>query len=336
MNSRQRRTVALSLVVSATFLFLAFRNVPLEELGAALRRLHAGWLLVAIALSLLIMVFRTWRWQLELRPLERVPFGRLWVVTAVAYMAINLIPARLGEVVRPWLLSRRASVSFASVVGNLVVEKTRDAVVPLLYILVGLVTIENLPECVRTGARVPAVGAAVLVVLVLLLYWRGEAFVDRSVLRFLPERVGAGVKRVTGAIVAGMRVLPNPRLVLAVFLVSVALWFLPILSSYVMMRAFEFQLPFSAAVVVFIFIGFGTALPNVPGMLCPYQYACILALGLFGVPKGDALAYGLVLNAVQFLSLVGQGLVAWPLAGISVADLRQVTRGANDEGSRTK
>ncbi|MBX3028417.1 flippase-like domain-containing protein [bacterium] len=326
MNSRQRRTVALSLVVSAAFLFLAFRNVPLDELAAALRRLHAGWLLVAIAISLLIMVFRTWRWQLELRPLERVPFGRLWVVTAVAYMAINLLPARLGEVVRPWLLSRRSSVSFSNVVGNLVVEKTMDAVVTLLYILVGLTTIENLPAWVRTGARVPAVGAAALVGLVLLLYWRGEAFVDRAVLRFLPERFGAGVKRVTGAIVAGMQVLPNPRLVLAVFLVSVLLWFLPILSSYVMMRAFELQLPFSAAVVVFIFIGFGTALPNVPGMLGPYQYACILALGLFDVPRPDALAYGLVLNAVQFLSLIGQGLVAWPLAGISVEDLRQATR----------
>jgi hypothetical protein len=332
MNTRQRRTIALSLVVSAVFLFLAFRDVPLEDLGAALRRLHPGWLLIAIALSLLIMVFRTWRWQLELRPLERVPFGRLWVVTAVAYMAINVLPARLGEVVRPWLLSRRSSVSFSNVVGNLVVEKTMDAVVTLLYILAGLATIENLPAWVRTGARVPAVGAVVLVILVLLLYWRGEAFVDRTVLRFLPERFGAAVRRITGAIVAGMRVLPNPRLVLAVFCVSLTLWFLPILSSYVMMRAFEFQLPFSAAVVVFIFIGFGTALPNVPGMLGPYQYACILALGLFGVSQADALAYGLVLNAVQFLSIIGQGLVAWPLAGIRVEDVRQATRRGEGDG----
>ena len=100
------------------------------------------------------------------------------------------------------------------------------------------------------------------------------------------------------------------------FVVSLALWFLPILSSYVMIRAFDFPLPFSAAVVVFIFIGFGTALPNVPGMIGPYQYACVLALGLFGVDRRvDALAYGLVLNAVQFLTIVGQGLVAWPLAG---------------------
>jgi uncharacterized protein (TIRG00374 family) len=335
MNSRQRRTVALSLIVSAAFLFLAFRNVPLDELGAALRRLHVGWLLVAVAISLLIMVFRTGRWQLELRPLEQVPFGRLWVVTAVAYMAINLLPARLGEVVRPWLLSRRSSVSIANVVGNLVVEKTMDAVVILLYIVVGLATIENLPAWVRTGARVPAVGAALMVIVVLLLYWRGEAFVDRRVLRFLPERFGGAVKRVTGAIVAGMRVLPNPRLVLAVFLLSVTLWFLPILSSYVMMRAFDLQLPFSAAVVVFIFIGFGTALPNVPGMIGPYQYACILALDLFHVPHADALAYGLVLNAVQFLSIIAQGLIAWPLAGISVEDLRQATQTSEGEGVRT-
>ena len=336
MNARQRRTVALSILVSAAFLFLAFRNVPLDQLGAALGRLHPGWLLVAVAISLLIMVFRAWRWQLELRPLERIPFGRLWVITAVAYMAINLLPARLGEVVRPWLLSRRSSVSFSNVVGNLVVEKTMDAVVTLLYILAGLATIENLPVWVRTGARIPAVGAIVLVVLVLLLYWRGEAFVDRTVLRFLPERFGAGVRRVTGAIVAGMRVLPNPRLVLAVFLLSVVLWSLPILSSYVMMRAFDFDLPFSAAVVVFIFIGFGTALPNVPGMLGPYQYACILALGLFGVPQADALAYGLVLNAVQFLSIIGQGLVAWPMAGVSVDDVRQATQTAQDEGTKDK
>lgn len=326
MNPNQRRTIVLGLLVSAGFLYLAFRNVPLADLAAALGRLHVGWLLVTVVISLLIMVFRTWRWQIELRPLERIPFGRLWVVTAVAYLAINLIPARLGEVVRPWLLSRRSSVSFSNVVGNLVVEKTMDAVVTLLYILVGLVTIENLPEWVRTGARVPAVGAAVLVVLVLLLYWRGEAFVDRTVLRFLPERFGEGVKRVTGAIVAGMRVLPNPRLVLAVFLVSLVLWFLPILSSYVMTRAFAFDVPFGAAVVVFIFIGFGTALPNVPGMIGPYQYACILALGLFGVPQADALAYGLVLNAVQFFTLVAQGLIAMPLAGVSVADLAAAAR----------
>ncbi len=329
MHARQWRTIAVSLVVSAGFLYLAFRNVPLADLGAALARVHLGWLACAVLVSFAIMLARAVRWQLELRPLDHVPLGRVWVVTAVAYMAINLLPARLGEVVRPWLMSRRSRVSFSNVVGNLVVEKTMDLVATVFYILAGLLTIENLPDWVRTGARVPAAVAAALVVLVLLLYWRGETFVDRYVLRWLPARFGAGLKRVISAIVAGMRVLPNPGLLLAVFLVTLGLWFLPILSSYIMIRAFDFAVPFSAAVVVFIFIGFGTALPNVPGMLGPYQYACILALGLFGVSQVDALAYGLVLNAVQFLTLIVQGLIAMPLAGVSLADLRR----AGDEAA---
>jgi uncharacterized protein (TIRG00374 family) len=323
MDKRVWRNVALSLLVSGIFLYLAFRNVSLDELGAALSRVRPDYLLLAIVVSFLIMVFRAVRWQLELRPLERIPLGRLWAITAVAYLAINLLPARLGEVVRPWLLSRRSSVSFSNVVGNLVVEKTMDSVVILFYILTGLIFVENLPGWVRTGAMFPAAFAVILVSLVLLIYWRGEVAVDRWLIGVLPERFGAGLKRVLSAIVAGMQVIPNPGLLLAVFLISLVLWFLPILSSYIMIRAFDFNVPFSAAVVVFIFIGFGTALPNVPGMLGPYQYACVLALELFGVGQADALAYGLVLNAVQFLTLLAQGLIALPIAGVRWSELRQ-------------
>ncbi len=321
MNQRRTINLILSLLVSAGFLYLAFRDVSLAELAEAFGRVRPLWIAAAIAISFAIMVFRAWRWQLELRPLERVPYRSVWVVTAVAYLAINLFPARLGEVVRPWLLSRRSSVTFSNVVGNLVIEKTLDSVVILLYILVGLTTVENLPEWVRRGAAVPAGIATVLVALVLLLWWRGEAFFDRRVVRYLPERFGAAVKKVVESVVAGMSILPDTRLLLSVFVLSLALWSLPILSSWMAIRAFNLDVPFSAAIVVFIFIGFGTALPNIPGMFGPYQYACILALGLFGVAQADALAYGLVLNAIQFLTIIAQGLIALPFAGVTFTDL---------------
>jgi uncharacterized protein (TIRG00374 family) len=321
MGGHTLRNLVISLLVAAAFLYLAFRNVPLADLGLALRQVEPWWLLVATGVSLMIQIFRAWRWQLELRPLVYVPFGRLWVVTSVAYMAINLLPVRLGEFVRPWLLSRRANVTFSNVVGNLVVEKTMDSVVILFYILVGLLTTSNLPLWVRRGAVVPAVAAAALVLVVALLWWRGEAFLDRWVIRRLPVGFGARVKRIAHALLAGMQILPNTRLLLMVFVVSVALWFLPILSSYIMLRAFHLDAPFSAALVVFIFIGFGTALPNAPGMIGTYQYACILALALFGIGQTEALAYGLVLNALQLTTLVAQGLIALPLAGVGLNEI---------------
>jgi len=326
MNRRVLINVGLSLVVAAVFLCLAFRHVPLADLGAALQRFDLRWLVPAFAISFTLQIFRAWRWQLELRPLVRIGLGKLWVVTSVAYMAINLLPARLGEVVRPWLLSRRAPVSMSNVVGNLVIEKTMDSIVIVFYILVGLLTTQNLPPWVRRGAMVPAVAAGVLVGLVVLLWWQGEPFVDRWVVRFLPERLGAGLRRVLRALLDGMKIVPDGRLLGTVFVVSLALWFLPILSSYVIIRAFSFDVPFSAAVIVFIFIGFGTALPQAPGMIGTYQYACQLALGLFGVDATLALAYGLVLNAIQLLSLVAQGLVALPLAEVGIDDFRSVRR----------
>ena len=332
-DSHRVRNLALSLVVSGGFLYLAFRNVELDELGQALARVDGSWLLVAVIVSLLIMVFRAWRWQLELRPLEHVPVGRLWVVTSVAYMAINLLPVRLGEIVRPWLLSRRSGVSFSNVVGNLVVEKMMDSICIVVYMLAGLLFIESLPVWVRQGALVPATIAGVFVSVVVLFWWKGEAFVDRWVLRLLPARFGGRVKGILAAVTAGMRILPNPGLLLTVFVVSLALWFLPIVSSYIMIRAFDLNAPFSAALVVFIFIGFGTALPNLPGMIGPYQYACQLALGLFGVSQVDGLAYGIVLNAVQFLTLVAQGLCALPIAGVRFADIRKAGDEVKLEGA---
>lgn len=324
MDKRRAINFALSLLVSGGFLYLAFRDVSRDELIAAFARVDLFWIAIAITISFAIMLLRTLRWQLELRPLERIPFGRLWVVTAVAYLAINLFPVRLGEIVRPWLLARRSSVTFSNVVGNLVLEKTLDSVVLLLYILLGLLTVQNLPDWVRRGAVFPAGVAVLLVILVLLLWSRGEAFFDRWVVRYLPPRFGGGVTRVVRSIVAGMSILPDTRLLLAVFAVSLALWFLPILSSWVTIQAFALDAPFSAAVVVFIFIGFGTALPNVPGMFGPYQYACILALGMFGVSQADALAYGLVLNAIQFFTLIAQGMIALPFAEVTFADLVRV------------
>lgn len=323
MQSNAWRNAALSIAVSGLFLWAAFRGVSLAEVVGHLGRTDPGWLGLALLISFAIMILRAWRWQLELRPLEHVSLGRLWVITSVAYMCINLFPVRLGEVVRPWLLSRHSGVKFSNVVGNLVVEKTMDSVVILLYMLAGLLTVQNLPVWVRRGALAPAIVAAAMIALVALVWWRGERFVDDRVLGRFPERVRSAVRRVVLAIRDGMRVVPHSGLLSAVFTVSLALWFLPILSSWVMIQAFGFDVPFGAAVVVFIFIGFGTALPNAPGMIGVFQYACVLALGLFGVEQSQAAAYGVVLNAVQFLTLILQGVIALPLAGVSLRDLRQ-------------
>jgi hypothetical protein len=58
------------------------------------------------------------------------------------------------------------------------------------------------------------------------------------------------------------------------------------------------------------------------------QIASVVALGLFGVPQAEALAFGIVLNAVQFFTLVAQGLVALPFAGVNLGEVTRTAVGS--------
>lgn len=326
MKRRMAGQVVVSLVVGAVFLALAFRNVSAQNLLETLGNFRWPWLIAAVVVSFLLMLLRAWRWQLELRPLEHVPFGRMWAVTSVAYSAINLIPARLGEVVRPWLVAQFSGVRMSQAIGSLVVEKLMDSFCIVTYMLAALLLVEQLPAWARRAAVFPAVFTALFAVIVGLAYWRGEQFVQRRLVSWLPHRMGLAVQRALHAVLEGMQVLPDGRLLSRVFFVSLVLWSLPIVSSWIVMKGFGFPVPFSAALLVFVFIGVATALPNPPAMVGPFQYACILALGIYGVEQDAALVFGLLLNALQVFTIVGQGIVGALLLGLSWSDVRRASQ----------
>jgi len=320
--------LAISLAVGAICLWLAARRVDVAELRQALAGFHHGFLVPLVAISLLIQVFRAWRWQIELSPLARLPFVLVWEVIAVAYMMINVLPFRLGEPVRPVLLSWKTELSIPAIVGNWVFEKMMDAAAIVFFIHVALIT-TDLPDWAHDASAVSLTIFAGMVALVVGFWLKGESFVEKTLGRMLPEHACAWTLHVLSSARSGLQILPDKKLVALVFVVTLGLWFLPILSSYVLIVGFGFDLPFSAALVIFVAISVGTALPTPPGMFGVYQIATVVALGLFGVSKAEALAYGIVLNAVQFLTLVAQGLVALPFVGV---DVGRLTRAAVESG----
>ncbi|RMD82447.1 MAG: UPF0104 family protein [Candidatus Dadabacteria bacterium] len=318
------RNVTVSLIVGGLCAYLAFRRVAAADVLAALARFDDLYLAAAVAISLAIQVIRAWRWQLELRPLARLPFGLLWKVVAVSYMMINVLPARLGEPVRPLLLSWKTGLPVSSIVANWVFEKTMDTAALVLFIHLALITNDLPPWAYRAAEG--SLGLLAVLALAVVGFWaRGTQLAEATIGPLLPARARSTFARVLSSARLGLEILPDRRLVLTVFAATVALWSLPVLSSYVVILGFGFDLPPPAALVVFVAIGVGTALPHPPGMFGVFQIAAVVALGLFGVPKADALAYGLVLNAIQFVTLVAQGLVALPFLDVS---LERLTRGA--------
>jgi len=316
--------VAIGTAIGAFCLWLALRKVALSEVAAALGDFDARWLVAAFAVSLMIQVLRALRWQVELTPLARVPFTLLWQVVSVAYMMINVLPFRLGEPVRPLLLSWKTGLAIPAIVGNWVFEKMMDTAVMVLVVHATLMMVD-LPPWAHRASTGSLIMFSSLLMLVVGFWLHGESFYDRTLARVLPEHARGKVRKVLMVARQGLQILPDRRLVAGVFVATLALWLLPILSSWLLIRAFDFDVPVSAAFVVFVCVGLGTALPNPPGMFGVFQIASVYALGVYDIPKSEAVAYGIVLNAVQFFSLVLQGVLAMPWVGVG---LGTITRAA--------
>jgi uncharacterized protein (TIRG00374 family) len=329
------RKVLASLAIGVGCLWLALRQVDGAEIIGALHDFDLRYLPPAIIISLLIQVFRAWRWKIELSPLADIPFAMTWKVVAIAYMMINVLPFRLGEPVRPVLMSWKSGLSIPSIVGNWVYEKTLDSAVLLLFIQITFV-IADLPVWAHKASAFALTSFVVLLFFIVAFWSWGESFFEATLGRVLPSHLR---KKALGFLIearAGLQILPNPNLVAITFLLSLCLWSLPILSSYVLILGFGFDLPISAAFVVFVCIGLGTALPNPPGMFGVFQIAAVVALGIYDVEKSQAVAYGILLNAIQFVTLVAQGLVALSMADVQLKDLTvaAVKQGAADHDAR--
>lgn len=325
--------IAVSSLVGLVCLWLAARSVSWREVGEALERFDFAWLLVAIAISLSIQLLRALRWQVELSPLARLPYAMVWQVVAVAYMMINVLPFRMGEPVRPLLMSWRSKLPVSAIVGNWVFEKMMDTAAIVVFVHLALLT-ADLPPWAAHASQASLTAFALMLVVVVVFWLRGERFFDATIGRWLPDHARAKALEILRSARTGLEILPDRRLVAWVFVITLVLWGLPVLSSYVLIRGFDLGLPFSAALVVFVAISIGTALPPPPGMFGIMQIASVVALGLFDVPQAEALAYGILLNAVQFTTLVAQGLVALPFVGKTIGEMtREAVECREEEAS---
>ncbi len=311
-----------SLAIAAVCLWMAARHVDPDELATALAGFNLLYLIPAVAVSLLIQIVRAWRWKIELSPLANIRFALVWQVVAVAYMMINVLPFRLGEPVRPVLLSWKTELTIPAIVGNWVFEKMMDTAAIVFYLHVALL-VTDLPDWATKAAMGSLVLFGIMLTIVVGFWLKGDAFFDATLGRVLPEGTRTKTRKILEDAREGLQILPDRRLVALVFAVTLVLWFLPILSSYIFILGFDFDVPFAAALCVFVAISAGTAIPPPPGMFGIFQIASVVALGLFGVPKAEALAFGILINATQFLTLIAQGLVALPMVGIGIGKMTE-------------
>ena len=217
----------LGVAISAFFLVFLLRQVSdFGAVGSALREANYLYLLPALAVYFLGVWIRAARWHYLLRPIKSVSANRLFPVVVIGYMANDVLPARLGEFVRAYVLGEQERLPKAAILGTIVVERTLDGIAMLLFVAGATLFIPPLdPQLQRVFQLAGAafVGAIVVFLIVASSSQMALNLID-VLTRPLPERFRAEVKVLADRFLAGFHALRSARLTLAALGLSLAAW----------------------------------------------------------------------------------------------------------------
>jgi phosphatidylinositol alpha-mannosyltransferase len=337
---RRRVVVPVAILLLAGILAFALSRLGLHRIGSALTSARPGWIVLALALMGLSLLLRAASWHEVLRAaLPRIPIAWAPVIraTMIGVMGSAVFPGRIGEPTRMLVLTRRlpgSSRRQLPVVAGTVFSQTLINLLALAILATVTFTSLDLLRRHVSGLAI-ALAVPLLICLLVLLGPRLLRLAQRS----RSARVAlaaAALARLLGLARQGLAAFANPRHGIPAVLLQLLAWTLQWLSCYAVLCALGLQSDggFTAAAAVLLAVNVSAVLPATPSNVGVFQAACLVVLAAYGVGAGPALAYGIILQAVEVLTALGLGLPALLGEGMTWRDIRHSATLEEDEGER--
>lgn len=306
--SRPLLRALLGLAVSAVAVALVVRQVDLGAAWAVLREAAPAWVAATLACIALDVALRALRWRGLLAPVARLALPTVAASLLVGYLANNVLPARLGELVRSHHLGDRTGVSRASVLGTVVVERVVDTGVLVTIASVAIVVL-SVRGLVASAVLLGLAATGLLVAgLALALVAHRLPFADRVVAAV--ERHPA-VARAAARLRGGLAVAGRPRTMAGAIGWSVAAWAATIVAFAAAGQAIGVELTWGQAALLASGVSLVTAIPAGPGYVGTFELAAVEIARAVGIAADPAFALALLVHAaILAITSVG-GVVAF-------------------------
>jgi uncharacterized protein (TIRG00374 family) len=257
---------------------------------------------------------------------------QLVAATNIGFMANMVLPLRIGEVIRPVLVSRRAGLPLSGVLASVFLERIFDMFTILLLFGVSA-SIVPVSEQVRQWGWILLGVATAVGVTIALIRWQEELALGlaRRVTDLLPPKIGAAIFGFVAGFVKALEMLDSPSTFLRAFAWSLYLWMV-IASVYTFgFLSFHMDVPvLIGPLVLTAVVAIAVSVPSAPGYIGAFQLGCVLGLAIFDIAESDAIAYSIVIHLTQFVSVIAAGLYSLWKENIS---FREVEAVETDDGA---
>ena len=311
--------------------FLSHAN--LTSVWAEVRRARVDLLVLAFLAVVASYVIRAWRWQYLLHPIGPTRFRTAFRTTIIGFAALGVLPARAGDVLRPYLLARQEGLSVSATLATMVMERVLDlvAVLALLAFYVwGVGASSTIPgpllRAIEISAAVGGLSALALLGLMWVVATHPERIGDLVLLtgRVLPARIATRTSEFARKFSTGFAAARDPRALALAAAWSFPLWLAIAAEAWLVTVAFGIVMPFTGSFLLQALLVIGVAVPT-PGAVGSYHEAYRIGVTtFFGAANDAAVAAAIVTHAVSYVPVVLTGILFMAQDGLSFGRLQSL------------
>jgi uncharacterized protein (TIRG00374 family) len=297
----------VGIAISALAFVLVFRSVDPQTTADVLRSAAPSWLLVVAGFLVVDLVVRAVRWRALLAPIRDVPLRSTLAYLLVGYLANNVLPVRLGELVRCHYVGDREGISRATALGTVVVERVVDLAIVVAIAAFAIIVLSVrgvVANAVLVGLAIGALLALALALGVVAHRLPGAERMARSVERW-PQVHGIASRLRAGLVVAG-----RPRILAVALGLGVVAWGATLLAFAAAGQAIGVQLTIGQASLLASGVALASAIPSGPASLGTFELAAVRIGEALGLSADHSFAIALIVHAAILLLTSGGGVIA--------------------------
>ncbi|MFQ6023710.1 MAG: lysylphosphatidylglycerol synthase transmembrane domain-containing protein [Acidiferrobacterales bacterium] len=306
--NKERLSLVAGIALSVFFLWLSLKDTDFARIGQALARSELVFALPLLAALALFYWFKALRIRMLLIPIRPIRIQGILPAMMIGFAANNLLPARLGEVVRVYLLGRQHNLSKTSILATMVIERLFDLLAALGLLALVVIVTQVPGTLIKPGYFVGGLELALLCITTVMIMWTA-VFVRlcQWATSFLPSALQSIVTRHIELGAAGTHALKQPRLLLGIGATSVVQNLLKAAAMYLGVLALGIDVPLSAALVLVALSIAAMTLPGAPGFFGTIQLCYVLALKPYGIDPSDAFAASIFYHVLEYFAVTATG-----------------------------
>ena len=320
-DKRRRTALVVGLLFSALFVYLSLRRIDLQALWHTLATSRWWpWYVLAPVVYMAGHYVRGVRCRTILQPHCEISTWTATNIVIIGYAANNLLPARMGELVRAYVLSRKASLSVSLSLAVTFVERLMDGLaITMMLVVAGyfapLPTWGKEILWVAVFVFLSGLGGVVLVMVARSLVLQ----LTRRATAWLPPHISDKILSVLERAISATDCLRDGGVALKIVLLSIGVWLIEGGMFLIILPAFGLPMnPLWAAMALAV-TNLGILIPSTPGYIGPFHYFCMQSLMLFGVDRETALGYAIMAHLLSYIPVTTWGVSALAAYGMDLS-----------------